>query len=220
MGESLKSIIDATRIATEAAKAAEAASMGVTSAELEDEQRAQKEIATRSGAIVGSGILIAGDDVAAIASKHHRQTKALVSVAAWSERKTAKFLFLCGGVGTGKTFAAACAIASLGGGTAVRSANLTRRIHPTYADTVAGYEKLNLRNALVVLDDLGTERDHAGAKWGDAFAEFVEQRVMFGRTIITTNLKWDEISRRYGDRIADRLRAHSIAVELTGKSMR
>lgn len=74
----------------------------------------------------------------------------------------------------------------------------------------------------VLVDDLGTEQ--LTARWAEVFGEFIDARLACSpervRTIFTTNLPKSEIRPRYGDRIADRLNAHSLCVELKGESMR
>lgn len=221
MENNLKDTIAKALAARESAQAEEAGRRGITTEQLEDSQRAAKGRQDRVEAIMRSGILVAGDDVGLIAGSSFKRTRALEAVTDWAGQADGpRFLILSGGVGAGKTFAAATAIASFGGGVAVRSQNLARRIYPTYADTVAGFERLNLRNSILVLDDLGMEAHRLSTTWVEAFAEFIEQRIMFGRTIITTNLRWPELAKRYGARATDRLKSHATVAELSGKSMR
>ena len=219
--EPLKSLISRAQGAQEARDAREAELRGMTPEEANQAKREAESRKRRASAIMASGIRFRGDQVAVVADGKHRTTTAVEAVRGWrTDGDGERFLLLSGGVGTGKTMAAAVAIADYGGGCCIRAANLARRVHPTYADTLAGYDPPSLSGFLVVLDDLGTEVDHRSGRWAEAFSEFMEQRGTFGRTIITSNLRRAEVLERYGDRIGDRLADDLLAVELGGKSLR
>lgn len=103
---------------------------------------------------------------------------------------------------------------------ATTAAMLGKRVDPWKADTEAGIRPLRMDAALVVLDDLGTERAD-DARFHDALFRLIDERQDAGtRTLITTNLARADIRPRYGDRIADRLNHVGIAVEIRGASMR
>lgn len=126
-------------------------------------------------------------------------------------------LVLCGGVGSGKTVAAAVALTRVPGA-CVQSRDLPQRLDP-WGDEAGRYSKLDpMTKGLVVLDDLGTESD--SARWREAFEWFIDARVSAGRTIITTNFKKSDIRPRYGDRIADRLNHIAVAKEIASGTMR
>lgn len=85
-----------------------------------------------------------------------------------------------------------------------------------------GDAALHWTHPFLIVDDLGTEAD--SSRWTEAFGRLVDERLSCDpekvRTVITTNLSKKDIRPRYGDRIADRLNAHSLAVELAGPSER
>ena len=73
------------------------------------------------------------------------------------------------------------------------------------------------QKGLIVLDDLGTE----GKVYGEESLPFILYR-RYERnlpTVITTNLNLEQIARKYGERISDRLRTYSRIV-LNYKSLR
>lgn len=74
----------------------------------------------------------------------------------------------------------------------------------------------------VIIDDLGTER--SSERWTEAFGLFIDTRLSLdpakSRLVITTNVAPREFRTRYGERIADRFNEHSMAVQLTGESLR
>lgn len=87
-------------------------------------------------------------------------------------------------------------------------------------DLVAMPLEEKIRNTpLLVLDDLGAEYDHA---WVQCKVDSIitERFNRMKTTIITTNLRRDEIKDRYQSRIFDRLRSSNIMVTFTGKSQR
>jgi DNA replication protein DnaC len=188
-------------------------------------------------------------DVAMVSSGAIEDTEALCHVRGWLEG-TQPALVLCGGVGTGKTTAAAWAAwttehASLLGLAArllepgqdresasaklrsmpcqieaVRALLLGRRADPWKQDLAAGVQPLNFGAELLVLDDLGTERPD-DARFAEGLFRLIDERQdQDHRTLITTNLRRADIRPRYGDRIADRLNHIGRAVEIKGASMR
>ena len=103
---------------------------------------------------------------------------------------------LYGPVGTGKTFAAACvANALVDKGRAVLMTSFTRinnilaaeRNKQEYLDELAGYD-------LIVIDDLGTERDDAQGRMAELVFTVIDARYRQHKPlIVTTNLTGDEL---------------------------
>ena len=72
---------------------------------------------------------------------------------------------------------------------------------------------------LLVLDDLGTEL--MTATWQQALDDILDFRYQHSlRTMMPTNLSAEEFKKRYGERIADRIRHEGTIRELAGPSMR
>ncbi len=127
-----------------------------------------------------------------------------------------RFVVLCGGVGCGKTVAAAMALADRGAGRFVTAFGLTR-LSPYDEGEMDELET----TPLLVLDDLGSEYQDAKGFLRAFLDGLVNARYDAGlRTIATTNLKAAEFADRYGARIADRIKQTGCFVELQGKSMR
>lgn len=197
----------------------QAAARGVKPEEvdaLEEEDRRRED---RMKALVRSGVALPVEDLARIASDELAETEPLDLVQRWWGADLERpILLLCGAVGVGKTLAAAWAVAACGGGSVIHAPELARRILPTRTEIETGFDPVNLRTSLLVLDDLGTEADAGGARWSEAFALLVERRIMVGRTIVTSNMGRKQFRPRYGDRIASRLNAHAYVVELREKA--
>lgn len=150
-------------------------------------------------------------------------TSAVKAVRAWlqSERPT-PILVLVGGAGSGKTVAGICALC-MSGGAFVRASDLAKRMDPWGQDREQ-HQPLDIRHRLIVLDDLGTERER-DERFLSCLDEFVDARqgTYRGRqllTLITTNVPAKSLRTRYGDRVADRLSGSGTAVALTDESMR
>lgn len=218
-------------------EAAEAKAAGVTVADLrkrrEDEKRAQEAEAERERVIGDrlralASLPLTAADCEAIARGQHVDTRPVSHVQRWlADESAPAFLVLLGGVGTGKTYATGLAALEHGGtrgylkGRSVefcRAADLGKRADPWRADLEAGVRPLNLDASLLILDDLGAERD-ADARFHEGLFRLVDAR-LDRRTIITANLAKADIRARYGERIADRLNHVGRAVEIGGKSLR
>lgn len=135
----------------------------------------------------------------------------------------ARFVILSGGVGVGKSVAAAWWLkrALERHGTADISwlhAHQLARL--TGYDTVAQLEGVECCDFLVI-DDLGLEYLDAKGWLATAIDSIVYQRHGNRRlTVCTTNLGAADFRSRYGERVADRIRACGVFVEIAGKSLR
>ena len=158
--------------------------------------------------MAASGVRLSESDAKRIARGEANDTKAVRAVTRFMDQERVKILFLCGSVGTGKTFAAAHAVADNGGGVFVRSRHLPVVMNPI-GDAVHRVE----RASLVLLDDLGLE-DSSDPKWANAWFEFVDTRQCHGKTIITTNLDQAKMRARYDERVLSRLAACATAVKV------
>lgn len=139
-------------------------------------------------------------------------------------RKIGKGLLLYGSVGTGKTYAA-CEVANalIDKGYPVYVTNFSRVLN-----TLQGtFEKQDFidelnRYQLLVIDDLGIERETAFAK--EQVFNVIDARYRAGLPmIITTNLTIDDIKKpqNIGDsRIYDRILEKCFPIEVTGQSRR
>lgn len=138
-------------------------------------------------------------------------------------------LLLCGGVGSGKTTAAAwCLLKRMeqeaanpkpSGGVPIEpgmfvTAPEFNGLSDYSPEARAWMERLS-RCGLLVLDDLGTER------MGDGELSCIqrlvgERHAADRRTVLTTNLSGEAFKKRYGERVADRIRESGI-VKGSGK---
>lgn len=143
----------------------------------------------------------------------------------------APFLLLLGPVGIGKSVAAAWVLEQFAKGYAWNSQPTRAELQP--AMWVDGRELTGVREfreehqtwlkamqgtALLVLDDAGHEATEAGrnALTDILLARLAKKR----RTVLTANLKAEDLRKRYGDALADRFRAQAIIPGLSGASMR
>lgn len=144
-------------------------------------------------------------------------TEAVRAVRDWRPSKRT-FLVLEGGVGVGKTYAAA-SYAAQPGGLFVKADTLARMS----SFDAEGWERLYHAPALA-LDDLGCERlDEKGWAVGAILALIDRRYDDAARTVITTNLGIEAIRQRYGQdggRLFDRLREAADWIQLGGKSLR
>lgn len=126
-------------------------------------------------------------------------TPALLAVGTWIEARATDVLVLEGGTGSGKSVAAAWAHAFFAH---------RHRTPPMWADApslaaIAEWKDWSPFDSapLVVIDDLGTERDPA------RMAVVLERlfNVAAGRAVITTNVSFADAVERYGERIRSRM---------------
>lgn len=118
----------------------------------------------------------------------------------WISADQCKLFVLYGGVGAGKSFAAAWALAGIGNGLWVSARTV---------DNLEAWKEVQHRAhhiPLLVLDDLGTERQ-SESQWGtEQLASLLTGRLDAGlRTIVTTNLDGTAMTARYGARLRSRL---------------
>lgn len=135
----------------------------------------------------------------------------------------ATILVLAGGVGTGKTVAAAVFCSTVQG-RLVKAVDLVK-----LGLFAAGNDKRVLSELesahLAVIDDVGAEpQDTKGYAYA-AFFDAIERRYDAAKkTILTTNLTMDEFRERYGSgvgvRFWDRVRGDARWIDIPGKSMR
>lgn len=139
-------------------------------------------------------------------------------------RKTGKGLLLYGNTGTGKTYAA-CEIANalIDQGYPVLVTNFARILN-TLQGTFEKQEYIDSHNnyALLVIDDLGIERDTAYAK--EQVFNIIDSRYRSGLPmIITTNLTMEKIKNPEdieNRRIYDRILERCFPIEVGGSSRR
>lgn len=140
-----------------------------------------------------------------------RTTIALTEAAAWSESRASRVLVLEGDTGSGKSLAAAWAWQFARRRT--RPSESGKYAWPVWCDArlvaaMVGHEWRHEAawssfdcSALVVIDDVGIEDKP------DQMCSLLERlyNVSSGRAILTTNLGFEDFSRRYGDRVRSRL---------------
>lgn len=132
-------------------------------------------------------------------------------------------LVLAGGVGTGKTIAAAWAIVESRGGKYVKAIELSQ--HGLYGEENQGFWDDLRATPLLVIDDLGTEpRDEKGFAAANFDALMDHRYDHCRKTILTTNLTDETFKQVYctgfGVRLLDRIREVGHFVRVPGQSMR
>lgn len=127
-----------------------------------------------------------------------------------------RFLVLAGERGLGKTVAAAWAIANEVG--MYVTAGEARRLRGSYNAQDADELRRLQHTRLLVLDDLGAERQDEGSE--ELLFELVNARQKGCYTLITTNLDEPTLRARYGDRAVDRVAHQGGIVALTGENLR
>jgi DNA replication protein DnaC len=128
-------------------------------------------------------------------------SESMAGAQAWLEYPDCKVLLILGGIGAGKTTAAAWVVAG-------ERANAVwlpaRTVDDLESWKLVGH---NAKTAqLLVIDDLGTERDTESGFGRDTLGNLLTDRIDRGqRTVVTTNLSGAEIVKRYGERLRSRL---------------
>lgn len=167
---------------------------------------------------------------ASVLEAQPRDTAAVKALTAFQSNPKAWGLLLLGGVGAGKSTAAAKALFDYATAQARQQAELWTGTHEWVrvadAARASGFgddaEKRIRRwrkAGLLVIDDLGVEM--TTAPWLQALDDVLDSRYEHcRRTVITSNLSADAFKLRYGARAADRFRANGMVVVLDDKSMR
>lgn len=156
------------------------------------------------------------------------RTRAIEAVDTWlDETSRPPFLLLLGGVGSGKTVAAAYAMDCAthvsgehvhGYSAYIKMGRVAELFRAGFGDDRERFEALIAAPSLVV-DELSTERDVELGR--AALHELVDERGGRGRpTILLANRSKKELASRYDARTIDRLRASMRLVELGQQSMR
>ncbi len=135
-------------------------------------------------------------------------------------------LLLYGGVGTGKTYFAACiANALLDQGVPVLVTNMPKIIHAVsgmYGEDKNAYIQSFARYKLLVIDDFGVERQSEYAT--EQVYNVIDARYRNHQPlIVTTNIPYTQIENPTGmatDRIYDRIKEMCVPVMVTGASRR
>jgi DNA replication protein DnaC len=157
-----------------------------------------------------------------IESEKIERTEAVDAVDDFTAKPSLWCLLLLGGVGAGKSTAA---------GKAAVDARRSRRasvqwlrpaiesLNPAFGDEARGKVNSWRGCGLLVVDDIGTEM--MTPTWQQCLDDVFDHRYQHSlRTIITSNLGGEEFKKRYGERIADRIREDGMVVTLANKSLR
>ena len=119
----------------------------------------------------------------------------------WLAFPDCRCLVITGDVGTGKSTAAAWIVASTQDNALWLSARMVDDL-----ERWKPVAELAYRVGLLVIDDLGTERDSESGWSVDTIGGLLVDRLDSGkRTVVTTNLNGTGIVKRYGDRLRSRL---------------
>jgi DNA replication protein DnaC len=163
------------------------------------------------------------------------ETEALGYARDWlaKDRSVGTLLVLAGGVGTGKTTAAAWLAAQdtpadfgwPGSGVPWPPDLLPRFVDASEFAEVNRYDGAQMdalrRCPLLAIDDLGTEFSDGAGSFLTTLGNVLSTRHRDClRTVITTNLPAAEFLSRYGERLRDRLVESGAFVELDGESLR
>ena len=186
-------------------------------ARIERETR-ERDAADKALRTMGAKLERAGVGERSLAAAADAQpSEALGVVQRWLPDASLTWLGLCGAKGTGKSVAATWAIREVirGGSTGafVRAGELVKL---SQFDSGAAEVAWLKRVHLLVVDDFGTEllSDYARAVLHEVFDTRHEN---YGRTIITSNLRWQGeggMRERLGERLADRFAQAGRLVQL------
>lgn len=137
-------------------------------------------------------------------------------VAAWMEDNKGKGLFMYGNCGLGKSLLGRFVIPAI-------LFKCCRKVVSVYdVNEMRSDPDGVLSKHIMSLDDIGTEE--MSVKYGERreiFPEIMDNVEKYGKlAIISTNLGKDELVRRYGDRVFDRILATTARVKFEGRSLR
>lgn len=137
-------------------------------------------------------------------------------VAEWLGDNQGRGLFLYGDCGRGKSMLTRYVLPAI-------ILKYTRKVVSVY-----DVQEMNrdiddvLRKHVISLDDIGTE--DMSVSYGNkrmAFAEVMDAAEKYGKlVIISTNLQGDEIARRYGQRVMERIVSTTRRIKFRGQSLR
>lgn len=142
-------------------------------------------------------------------------TEPMLAAREWLKAATGVLLML-GTRGTGKTVAAAWIVSRHPYARYVKAREFVRLSMAAFGDDHLRYAEL-LEAPLLVIDDLGTERDRERGK--EALHDVVDDRLALP-TIVISNMDKEAFKARYDARTIDRLREVGTAVEFAGPSLR
>lgn len=188
----------------------------------DDGASGEEDRARRASLLDTAAPPITAEDRRRIMNDHPRETLAIRAVKRWLERHSQsrppkpppRMLVLLGPVGTGKTVAAAYALAREPG-RYVTARDLSVRFNGDWRN--AEWCHALRRTRLLVIDDLGAET----ADSREAVQELINDRQVAGAlTIFTGNLSPAQFLERIGARAADRINQIGAIVECKGPSMR
>ena len=201
--------------------------LGLKTALPEDQLAAREARERRRALLADAAPAVTPEDLTALIDDKLTKTKSLEHVKQWLEiangrrvsrtGRPVRFLALVGGVGVGKTVAAAYALAQEPG-LYVTAEEMRRRLcSSNWRD--AEWQQRVLRARLVVVDDVGAETLEGSR---EALFELVNRRMGETRalTLLTGNLTSAELVGRYDARTIDRLQYVGVIVEIKGQSMR
>ncbi len=135
-------------------------------------------------------------------------------------------LLLTGTGGLGKTFLLNCIYARVMDRglsavriTAFRMFEAMRQQHVGNDENFDGFTSL-IDAPLLLIDDLGTEPMMRNITVEYLFMLLNERNAAKRHTVIATNLTFDQLQERYGERVTSRLSDHACVIRLTGKDLR
>lgn len=184
-----------------------------------EDQQAMRGFADRDKRLGECGIRIAAKAHAPLMLDCLKPTDALSRVKDWvTKSEDGALLALVGGTGVGKTVAAAWALLQVGG-EAVRSDELSFLSGSNYSADRDRFREIVTTRGLLVVDDVGTERDEAKARHG--LFDLVDIRQGKGmRTLLTSNVTAEVLRSRLCERTLSRLRAVGGQYSCKGTDMR
>ena len=137
-------------------------------------------------------------------------------VAAWLAGNGGKGLMLAGNCGNGKSILSRLVIPAI----LLKCLRLVVNVYDAREMNRRLDEALQKR--ILSLDDIGTESE--AVEYGNrrmAFPEIVDMAEKHGKLlVVSTNLRDDDLRKRYGERVTDRIIALMNIVEFNGKSLR
>ena len=118
-----------------------------------------------------------------------------------------KCLVMCGGTGSGKTFAAYYALAyAAASGYQQGMLKVSRELATWAIHYREDFEYLVHENRLLVIDDVGAEHKSASGWAESVFEDLISYRELHRLpTIITTNLAKDDFGKAFGERVLSRI---------------